>query len=214
MTGSDNRLHAISPDGYWQAFTATADNDSAINSVTATDSIVVFTTFAGNVVGMQPDAPKKIWQYDISGAIRTNLVTDNEFVYIVGMDAKLYKLNIQTGALAWDMPFHAGAPVLDPAVIGNQAIYLYTDLNGLYAVNKNNGKAVWNVPAGRGALCEAGSKAFVYASPGVLDVMDNKTGEALYSVNFNQVQRYAENMIDSVLYVTDEAGRVMSITVQ
>ncbi|MBL7214352.1 MAG: PQQ-like beta-propeller repeat protein [Phycisphaerae bacterium] len=214
ITGSDKRLHAISPDGYWQAFTATADNDSAISSVIATDSVVVFATQAGNVVGIKPDAPKKLWQYDISGPIRANIVTDGKSIYTAGMDAKLYKLNIQTGTLAWDIPFHAGAPVLDPAVIGNDVIYLYNDLNGLYAVNKNDGKAVWNVADGKNTLCESGEKAFVYARPGILKVMDNKTGKELYSVNFSEVQRYAENMTDSVLYVADEGGRLMSITVE
>lgn len=214
ITGSDNRLHVISPDGYWEAFTVTADNDSPINSVIATDAIVVFSTLAGNVVGMQPDSPKKIWQYDISGPIQAKLVADEAFVYVAGMDAKLYKLNLKDGALAWEMPFHAGAPILDPAVIGREVVYVYNDLNGLYAVNKDSGTAVWNIPQGDRTLCEAGDQAFVFSRPGVLKVMNNKTGKELYAVNFNQVQRYAENMTDSVMYLADKGGRIMSITVK
>ena len=214
VTGSDNRLHVFSPDGYWQAFTVTADNDSAINSVIATESVVVFTTLAGNVVGMKPTAAQKIWQYDISGPIRARIVSSDGYVYVAGMDAKLYKLNIETGVLAWDMPFHAGAPILDPADVGRQVVYIFTDLNGLYAVNKNDGDAVWNVAAGKHVLCEANDRAYVYVAPGVLSVMDNKTGEELYSVNFSQVQRYAENMTDSMLYVADKGGRLMSIAVE
>jgi outer membrane protein assembly factor BamB len=214
MTGSDNRLHVISPDGYWQAFTATADNDAAINSVIAMDSIVIFTSVAGNVVGMQPDAPKKIWQYDISGPIRAKAVADGMYVYVTGMDAKLYKLNIETGRLAWDTPYHAGAPIREPAVVGKEVVYLHTDLNGLYAVNKDDGCAVWNIPAGKDVLCEAGERAYVYVAPGILTVMDNKTGDELYSVNFSQVQKYARNMTDAVMYVADNGGRLMSITVE
>lgn len=214
ITGSDNRLHAISQDGYWEAFTATADNDSAINSVIATDSIVVFSTIAGNVVGMQPDAAKKIWQYDISGPIQANLVTDGEFIYAAGMDAKLYKLDIENGVLTWNTPYHAGAPLRDPAVIGREVVYLFNVLNGLYAVNKETGQAVWNLPTGDHTLCESGDQAFVYARPGVLKVMNNKTGKEAYSVNFNEVQQYASNMIDSVMYIADNGGRIMSIKVE
>lgn len=214
ITGSDKRLHVISPDGYWQAFTVTADNDSAINSVIATDSVVVFSTLDGNVVGMLPNEPTKVWQYDISGPIRAGIITDGDYIYAAGMDAKLYKLNIRTGALAWGNPFHAGAPIIDPVAIGRDVIYLYSHLNGLYAVNKNTGEAVWNIPTGKNILCESGDKAFTYAAPGVLKVMNNKTGDELYSVNLNQVQRYAENMTDSVLYVADKAGRVMSVSVK
>ena len=212
MTGSDLRLHAISTDGFWQAFTATADNDSPINSVVATDSVVVFSTQAGNIVGIEPNAAKKRWQYDASGRIRAKIVLDGKFVYAVGLDAKLYKINIDTGVLAWNLPYHAGAPVLDPAVIGKNVVYVYNDLNGLYAVSKNEGQAVWNIPTGQRVLCESENKAFVYTKPGVLKVMDNKTGKELYSVNFSEVRRYAENMTDATLYVADTDGRLMGIT--
>ena len=212
MTGSDMRLHAISMDGYWQVFTATADNDSPINSVVATDLVVVFGTQAGNIVGIEPDAAKKQWQYDASGRIQAKIVLEEDFVYAVGMDAKLYKVNINTGISAWNLPFHAGAPVLDPAVIGKDVVYVYNDINGLYAVNKVDGKAAWNIPTGQRVVCESDNKAFVYAKPGVLKVMDNKTGKELYSVNFSEVKRYAENMTDATLYVADTSGRLLSIT--
>lgn len=214
LTGSDNRLHAISTDGYWQAFTATADNDSPIHTVIATDEIVVFATYAGNVVGMQPDAAVKVWQYNASGPIHADIVSDGEYVYVTGMDAKLYKLNIETGTLAWHLPFHAGAPLPDAPVIGNDVVYVYSDLNGLDAVNKTDGEAVWNLAAGKNTLCEAADRAFVYALPGIIAVMDNQTGEQLYAVNVNQVQRYAQNMTGPVMYVADKEGRLMSITVE
>jgi len=213
VTGSDNRLHAISKDGYWEAFTATADNDSPIHSVIATDQIVTFATQAGNVVGMQTYAPKKIWQYDISGTMRARIVTDRNYVYVAGMDAKLYKINLQMGTPAWEMPYHAGAPILDPPVIGSQVIYLYTDLNGLYGLRKSDGQFVWNIARGKDVLCETPGRGFLYTAPGILTVMDNESGEELYSVNINQVQRYAVNTTDAVLYMADKAGRLMSISV-
>lgn len=216
LTGSDNRLHVISPDGFWQSFTATADNDSAINSVKATDSIVVFSTLAGNVVGMNPRKAEKFWQYDISGKIKAPLVVDEEFVYVAGMDAKLYKLKKETGKMVWGQPFHGGAPLRDAVVLGDAVVYAYNDLNGLYAAKKETGETVWNIPTGRQVICEAdsGKKAFVFARPGVLMVMDNTTGKELYSVNFNQVRRYAVNTEDAVMYLGDAAGRLMSVTVE
>lgn len=156
LAGSDRRLHAISLDGYWQAFTATADNDSAINSVISTDSMVVFSTQAGNIVGMQPDAAKKIWQYDTTGEVRARIISEKDSIYVTSMDAKLYKLTMETGMLAWKLPFYAGAPVLDPVTVGRDVVYLYNDLNGLYAVDKDKGIAVWNLPAGQGIICESG----------------------------------------------------------
>ncbi|MHC5085715.1 MAG: outer membrane protein assembly factor BamB family protein [Planctomycetota bacterium] len=214
ISGSDNRLHAINTDGFWQQFTATADNDSPIVSLLATDEIVVFATQAGNVVGMSPDQAQKIWQYDITGKIKGQLVLDGDDIYVGGFDAKLYKLRLSDGKLSWKSPFHSGAPIQDSFAVGGEIVYLYTPLNGLYGVNKQSGQSVWQVASGEGMICETPQKGFVFASPGIVKVMDNKTGAELYSVNFSSVQRYAVNTTDAVMYVADTGGRLMSVSVE
>lgn len=214
ISGSTNRIHAINVDGFWQQFTATADNDSPIVSVLATDEIVVFATRAGNVVGMAPDKAEKIWQYDVSGQIRGQLVLDGGYVYVGSFDSKLYKLRLSDGKLVWKTPFHSGAPIRDSFSVGNQMIYLYNALNGLYGVNKETGKSVWQAPSGEGLICETNKKAYVFSSPGILKVMDNEAGNELYSVNFSSVQRYVTNTTDAVMYLADNKGRLMSVTVE
>ncbi len=214
ISGSDNRLHAINSDGFWQQFTATADNDSAIVSVLATDDIVVFATQAGNVVGMSPNKAEKLWQYDVTGKIKGQLVLDGEDIYVGSFDSKLYKLGLSDGKLIWNSPFHSGAPIRDTFAVGVEIVYLYNPLNGLYGVNKQTGKPVWQVVSGEGMICETPQKGFVFASPGIVKVMDNKTGKELYSVNFSSVQRYAVNTADAVMYLADTKGRLMSVTVK
>lgn len=214
ISGSNNRLHAINVDGFWQQFIATADNDSPIVSVLATDEIVVFATKAGNVVGMAPNQADKIWQYDTTGRIKGQLVQDGEDLYIGSFDSKLYKLGLSDGKLVWNAPFHSGAPIRDSFAVGGKIIYLYNALNGLYGVNKQTGKPVWQVASGEGVICETPQKGFVFASPGILKVMDNITGNELYSVNFASVQRYAVNTTDPVMYLADAQGRLMSVMVE
>jgi outer membrane protein assembly factor BamB len=213
VSGSDNRLHAINVDGFWQQFTATADNDSAIVSVVATDEIVVFATQAGNVVGMNPDKPEKRWQFDATGEIKGQLVFDADDIYVGSFDTKLYKLSLN-GKLLWKSPFHSGAPIRDSFVVGRDVIYLYNELNGLYGISKQTGKAVWRVPSGRAMICETPDKGFVFVASGIVKVMDNRTGKERVSVNFSGVQQYAMNTTDSTMYVADHQGRLMSITVQ
>ncbi|MCD6176185.1 MAG: PQQ-binding-like beta-propeller repeat protein [Planctomycetes bacterium] len=214
ISGSDNRLHAINIDGFWQQFTATADNDSPIVSVLATDDIVVFATQAGNVVGMSPNKAKKLWQYDVTGRIKGQLVLDGEDIYVGSLDSKLYKLGLSSGKLIWKSPFHSGAPIRDTFAVGTEIIYLYSPLNGLYGVNKQTGKPIWQVASGEGMICETPQKGFVFALPGIVKVMDNKSGKELYSVNFSSVQRYAVNTTDAVMYLADTKGRLMSVTVE
>ena len=213
ISGSDNRLHAINVDGFWQQFTATADNDSAIISVVATEEIVVFATQAGNVVGMNPAKAEKRWQFDTTGEIKGQLILDGRDVYVGSFDTKLYKLSL-AGELLWNAPFHSGAPIRDSFTVGGDVIYLYNELNGLYGINKQTGKAIWQVPLGKAMVCETPEKAFVFVGPGIIKVMDNRTGKELYSVNFSGVQRYAMNTTDSTMYVADDKGRLISITVK
>lgn len=214
ISGSDNRLHVFNVEGYWEQFVATADNDSPIVSVAATDEIVVFATQAGNVVGMTPDKPEKVWQFDATGDIKGQLVLDDDTIYVGSFDSKLYKLDLKKGVLLWETPFHSGAPIRDSFTVGNRIVYLYNDLNGLYGVNKETGKSVWQVPSGEGMVCETDQHAYVFSDPGILKVMDNTSGKELYSVNAAGVERYAQNTRDSVMYLADSQGRITSISVK
>ncbi|MHC5082392.1 MAG: outer membrane protein assembly factor BamB family protein [Planctomycetota bacterium] len=214
VTGSDHRLHVYNVNGYWHEFSATADNDSAIISTVATDDLVVFATVKGNIVGMNPNKAQKYWQFDATGEIKSDLVLDTDAVYVGSRDSKLYKLDLEKGKLAWRAPFHSGAPIKDPFTVGRDTVYLYNSLNGLYGVSKETGKSAWQVPNGKGMVCEDGDKAFVYATPGILKVMDNAKGKELYSVNFSQVQLHARNITDATMYVGDLKGRIMSVTVK
>jgi hypothetical protein len=213
ISGSTNRIHAINADGFWQQFTATADNDSPIVSLLATDEIVVFATRTGNVVGMAPNKAEKLWQYDVTGEIKGQLVLDGESVYVGSFDSKLYKLRLSDGKLLWNSPFHSGAPIQDSFSVGRDMVYLDNPLNGLYGVDKKTGTAVWQVPTGEGMICETPQKAYVFASPGILKVMDNQTGKELYSINASSVERYVTNTTDAVMYLADSKGQLMSVTV-
>lgn len=214
LSGSDNMLHAFNADGFWQHFVVTADNDSPISSVVARDDLVVFATKAGNVVGMKPDKAEKVWQFDATGDIRGKLVLDGESVFVGSYDSKLYKLGLEKGMLEWKQPFHSGAPIRDDFSVGRKLIYLYNVLNGLYGVNKETGKAVWHVPSGKGMVCESDQYGYVFSKPGILKVLDNTSGKELYSVNVAEIEHYANNTTDAVMYLADLKGRIMSISVQ
>jgi outer membrane protein assembly factor BamB len=213
VAGSDNRLHVINVDGYWQQFEASAQNDAPIVSVVATENIVVFATLAGNVVGMSADAPRRLWQFDATGDIQGQVRLDGDAVYFGSEDSKLYKLNLGTGKLMWSSPFHSGGPIRSSLTVGSELVYVYNDLNGMYGVHKETGKAAWQAPSGRQMVCETPSRSFVFADAGVIKVMDNAAGRELYSVNFANVSRTAQNTDSPVMFLGDATGRVMSITV-
>jgi outer membrane protein assembly factor BamB len=81
----------------------------------------------------------------------------------------------------------------------------------LTALDKENGKALWQLAGGVDLLAEAGGKAYVITDKKTLVVMDNKKGTQLYSVNFAGVSKYTTNTKDSKMYIANEDGRVACI---
>lgn len=211
VAGVDRRVWAfqIQEDGdYVRLFSATADNDSAITSIRATNERVYFATLEGNVVSMEADQPRKIWQYNASGSITAPLLLDKEALYAGGQDTKLYKISASKGTLLWDEPFFAGDKIFNAFCLGKTLLYLNAGINGLYGISQDSGREIWNVANGESVICESGDRAYVYARPGVLVVMNNKTGKEALSLNFAGVTKYGVNLQDNRLYVADEQGRV------
>lgn len=211
VAGLDYRLQAITAENYMADFAVSAYNNSKINSVLADDDFVVFSTKPGNIVGIAPDEAKKRWQRDVSGRVSASLVKDGRYVYVPCEDTKLYKFDAMTGQNAWSIPFQTGNTVLDAPIIGDKVVYQYVDVHGLYAVDKNSGRKIWQVEAGLNLLAENDNLAYIIAQPGLLVVMNNSTGRKEYSVNFAAVTDYAVNTTDSSFYIADNSGRVMSI---
>lgn len=213
IPGSNRRLSTIVKDGLWRRFSVTADNDSLINSVLADNDIVIFSTLTGNVIAMTPNKQKKLWQFDGPNGIIAPVVRDDTTIYVSSEDAKLYKLDIDDGKHSWETPFQAGLPLSTSARIGKKHVYQYAGKKGLYAINKATGKKLWQLDKGLDLLTEKADKAYLFASPGVLVVKDNVTADTLYSVNLSEVTDYAVNTTDSTIYLADDNGQVISVTI-
>ena len=213
VPGANKRLNVLAIDGLLKSFTVTADNDSLINSVIADNDLVVFATQTGNVVSIEADEPKKIWQYDAPDGISAPIVRDESAVYVSSLDSKLYKIDIATGKPLWKNAFQAGQSLTKSVRVGKKYIYQYAGPKGVYAIDKETGSSIWQLDKGLEMLSEKGQNAYLFAEPGNLVVMDNESAKMKYSVNFSQITDYAVNTIDSAIYAAADNGRVMSIKI-
>ena len=211
LAGSDKRLHAIVADEYWQNFMVTADDDSLITSVIADEERAVFTTKSGSVVCICAWQPDKLWQFNVSGRISAPIIRDKNWLYISCEDTKLYKLDVYTGKSGWDIPFQAEQILVDSARVGKKVIYQYIASKGLYAIDKTSGKKIWHLQEGMDLLTEMGKAAYVLAEPSKLVVMDNDSGRKLFTVDMPTVSGHVANTTDSIIYVSDDTGKVTSI---
>ena len=209
LAGTDRRLHALHADNRVQVFAVAAKNDSMITSIIADDKFVVFGTDAGNVIGVAPDKPYQLWQFDAGGAIAGPIVRDGMSLSFTSKDTNLYRLDIvDTFAtnLAWkqQMP---GILQKEPRVTAT-AVYQYAGGEGLTAVNKQSGKFMWSLKEGADLLAEAAGRAYVITNKRTLAVMDNGNARKLCVVNFADVSKHATNTTDSKIYIADKRGLV------
>ena len=169
---------------------------------------IVFGTETGNVVSITSDGPTRLWQFDAAGGIAGPIVRDKNSLFFASKDTNVYRVDIvdsKNKEFVWK---YQTAAVLDRAPrVSEKIVYQHVAYKGLIAINKENGKLVWEVPGGIDLLAEATDKAYVIAQ-GKLVVMDNKNAKHLYSVNFAGVTKHSANMTDSNIYIANNAGRI------
>jgi len=209
FAGTDKRLHVLRAEDKVQVFETSADNDSMITSIAASDTSVIFTTELGNVVSISPTEPVLLWQLKAVKKISAPVVRTKNWVFISSRDTNIYKINNVTGRLSWK--YRTGAALVDSAQVTGGIVYQYARDKGLYAIDEKTGDLLWLLPKGRELLSRVDDKAYVITTDGRVVVMDNKAKRQLYSVNFAGVERYVANTADSRIYVADKAGRLACI---
>lgn len=212
VAAEDKRLYVLNSDDYVKKFTVTADNDSMINSIIADDEFLVFSTNAGNIVSMDPDSTDRRWQRDVGG-LKAPLKREGQWLYVSTTKAKVSKINIATSKSGWLMDFVAGEKLTTPVTIGKKLIYQYAGKKGLYAIDKQTGKQLWQNKQAKGLLAESGPIAYIFEKPGQLTVINNEKNKKLYSVDISNVDIFGNNTVDEKIYLSDSSGRIMAIGV-
>jgi len=209
ISATDRRLHIFRADNLVRIFPVTADNDSLITTVLADEGMVAFGTDAGNLVGMMPDAPRKLWQFKATEAVAGSIVRDGNSFYFASTDTNVYRVDIVEGTGATMVWKYQAEAVLDrPPLVTKEFVYQYAFGRGLTAIAKQTGKAAWSLPEGVDLLAEAGTKAYVITKSRTLAVLDNASGKKLFFVNFAPIAHHAANTTDARIYIMDETGQV------
>ncbi len=95
-------------------------------------------------------------------AIRANPIIDGDKVFAVGYNSMLTAIDLRTGARIWERELGSSN---QPWVAGDY-LYVLTNDFDLLALNKNNGKIIWNTTIPQGE--EGESKTGVFGSGPVL----------------------------------------------
>jgi outer membrane protein assembly factor BamB len=206
IAASDNRLHVYAESNRVHAFEVAAEDGSAITSIIADDEAAFFSTLGGDVIKMAPDRPTRMWRFDASDPVVGPLVTDDKFLYFAAKSPNLYKVNAITGKLEWKYQTTA---ILDTAPrVTEQMVYQYAVGTAFLAIDKENGKMLWQIEDGLDLLAQSQETAYVFTAGGQIVAMDNKKVKKLHAVNVPGVSKYITNTADEKIFLADYAGRV------
>jgi outer membrane protein assembly factor BamB len=205
--GSDRRLHAYKAGNKVEVFKAAATSDTAVTYIVADEDFVIFSTEAGDLVGLQPQKPTQLWMpFKAADDIVVPVKKDGRILYFASKDTCVYCIDIQSGSLIWK--YRGGAVYDQGPDVTKDIVYQYAGNRGLAAIKKTDGTLIWQNPQGRAFLSEDDSKTFLLTNAGQLAVMDNTNAKLLYSVDFFPVTICAANTADSRIYVADKKGRI------
>jgi outer membrane protein assembly factor BamB len=204
--GTDRRMHTLRSENKVQVFEVAAENDSVITSIVADENSVVFATDGGDVISIAPDESRRLWQFNAAEGVVWPIVRDGGSVFAASKDTNVYRLDARTGKLVWK--YQTGAMLERGPQVAQEVVYQYARNEGLSAINREDGKFLWQLADGIDLLAEANGKAYVITKVGTLVVMDNKKAKQQYSVDLSGVSRYAANVADSKIYIADKSGRI------
>jgi outer membrane protein assembly factor BamB len=201
-----NRMHVLRADDKVKLFDVAAENESRITSILAGEGFVIFSTAMGDVIAMKGGANRKIWHFNAEGEIVESMIASGDSIYFACKDTNVYSISVKMGRLNWK--YGAGVVLDSEPVVTEAIVYQNIRENGLVALDKANGKKLWKLDDGSNLLCESRGRAYVMTRGRKLVVMNNRTGEILYSMNLAKVDLHAVNRADSSFYIADENGRV------
>ena len=211
LAADDKRLHALRATDKVPLFELAADKSPMITSIIADEQFVVFATEAGNVVGITPDRPVKLWQFDAADAIAGPIVRDLNSLFFASKDTNVYRLDLGAPAAEFVWKHQTAAMLNKEPSVTPDFVYQYVRSKGLSALNKRTGKLVYQVPRGVDLLAEAGRRAYIMTKMRRLVVMDNRKVKRLYTVNLVGVSKYVTNVTDSRIYIADDSGRIVCL---
>lgn len=206
IAASDRRLHALRSSDRTPIFKVSAENESMITSVLASEVFVFFATDAGDCISITADGPKRLWQFNAAGGIVGPVVRDGNHLFLASKDTNLYNLNIFNGQLVWKYP--SGAVLGKSPRVTGKTVYQYVPDKGLAAIDKKTGSVIWQLAEGVDLLSESEGKAYVITNTGTMAVLDNTQAGRMYSINFAAVSRYTTNAADSKIYIASKDGKI------
>ncbi|MFQ5590276.1 MAG: PQQ-binding-like beta-propeller repeat protein [Phycisphaerae bacterium] len=173
------------------------------------DDIILFGSRRGMVYSCRAADKVHNWSFKSSGGVLGEPVVEGTGVYFADLGRSVYKLDAETGALAWQkrLPY----PLVEGPIVTSQTVYQYCPGYGLVAIDAATGMERWRHTDGRTLAAHAAGRDVVFSRDRQLQVLDSTTGEVLASLDAYPAEQALPNGQTDAVYLLDPAGGVMCI---
>lgn len=116
--------------------------DEPISTTPLYENLVIyFASQGGKVYAYDTIQNKLLWSYQTEKSIKTDMILDEDVLFVGSADFAVYAIDRYAGILIWK--FETGGSILSPLVLDkkppgtytDKTLYVYSDKNGLYAID-------------------------------------------------------------------------------
>jgi outer membrane protein assembly factor BamB len=159
----------------WQFQTETRPETRLEQSSILTRDLIFQAGQNGLFFALRRSAPAELYRLQADASVSAALGRYGDIAYVPSQDFHLYALDIETGRVQWR--FGVGGPILMKPRISDDDVYVATERNGLYRLDRKTGFQIWrNFDAERFV---AMNKKYVYVTDhsGRLLILDRTDGK-------------------------------------
>ena len=210
--GSGNRaIYALRhSDGIplWQNYC----KDVPIGNITRTTEMVYFVTRDNMLYVSWMDERRLVWDFKADGPV-PGMIVDNNQCFLPSADTNLYCFDPRRGDILWK--YMAGGPLEELPVLTQNAVYQPVAHKSLVCLerqpNDPAGKLRWELPDGYCLLAENGPVSYCMTFRKELAVMSNVTGKRLLSFYVPNMNLYARNNEDALIFLASRSGSIVTL---
>jgi len=184
--------------------------DVPIGNIILTTNNVYFVTRNNMLYVSAQNERELIWKFEAQGPVPGLLVDGNQ-CFLPSQDTNLYCLDPRKGTVLWK--FMAGGSLEELPVLTEKAIYQSVAHKSLVCLERqpNNpaGKLRWELPNGLCLLAENGAVSYCMTLQKELTLMSNITGKALLSFYVPNMDLYARNNEDALIFLASKSGSLV-----
>jgi len=180
------------------------------------DNSVFFGCNDGMVYGVQRSDLGVARKFQTGAPVTADVIVENNMVYACSQDYFVYCIpTVQPvtgkGDFIWKVSLESAIEESPVNIAGR--LYVKTVSNGLFALDKEEGKTVWHLAHGERLLCVGKKSAYALMDgrPSVIALVDNDTGALKERIDVSGYEFFATNPVDATLYLVNSRGGVLAL---